>query len=86
MPQIPFNLSSQQCPDHTLDMFNQAQPPLINDITTHKQAALLLTNIWMASNAAKQQLWQVQVEADKAAAKVTQQQQDKEEALRAAEV
>ena len=58
MPQILINLSSQLCPDYTLQVFDQTCTPLVNDMTTHEQAAILLTNLWTTSNTAEKLLWQ----------------------------
>ena len=64
MPQILINLSSQLCPDYTLQVFEQTCTPLINDTTTHEQATALLTNLWTTSNTAEKLLWQAQVDVD----------------------
>ena len=64
-------------------MFQLTQPPLIN-ITTHDQAIMLLTNLWMDSNTAEKLLWQAQLNTDKLEAEIIQQQQVEEVTLREA--
>ena len=82
---IIFNPSSQHCPDYNLDVFELAPVPLVNNNTTHEQAATLLTNFWTSSNTAEKLLCQIQVDADEAEAEAAQQLQAEEEALGAAE-
>ncbi|KIM78776.1 hypothetical protein PILCRDRAFT_10994 [Piloderma croceum F 1598] len=85
MPRIPINLNSLICPDYTLELFQDTRVPLVNDNTTHDQAAVILTNIWTASNTAEQLLWQLQVSADEDAAEALRQQDRKALALKEAE-
>jgi len=86
MPQILFNLSSQLCPDYSLGVFEQTRIPLVNDATTHEQAAILLTNLWAVSSAAEKLLWQAQTDVDELEAEAVRQQEEEESALREAEV
>ena len=85
MPRILINPNSLLCPDYTLQVFEQTHTALVNDTTTHAQAAALLTNLWTASNAAENLLWQAQLDADELEADAAHQQEDKELALREAE-
>jgi len=85
MPRILINPSSLLCPDYTLQVFEQTRTPLVNDTTTHEQAAILLTNLWTASNAAEKLLWQAQTDADELEAEAVRQQEVEEVALKEAE-
>ena len=85
MPRILINPSSQLCPDYNLQVFEQTRTPLINDTTTHEQAAILLTNLWTATNTAEKLLWQAQIDADDLEAEAVRQQEEDEAALKDAE-
>ena len=85
MAWILINLSSQLCPDFTLEVFHQTQLPLVNETTNHDQAAILLTDLWSARNAAEKLLWKVQSDADKLDAKAARQLQAEANALSEAE-
>ena len=85
MPHISIDPSSQMCLDYTLEVFKQTWLPLVNDATTHKQAATLLTNLWTTGNATKELLWQAQLDADNLVAQNTQQLVTEDEALREVE-
>ena len=85
MARILINPSSQLCPDFTLEVFHQTWLPLINEMTNHDQAAILLTDLWSASNAAEKLLWQAQSDADKLDAEATRQLQAEADALSKAE-
>jgi hypothetical protein len=85
MPRILVNPNSLLCPDYTLQVFEQTRTSLVNDTTTHAQAAALLTNLWTASNAAENLLWQAQLDADELDAEAARRQEEEELALREAE-
>lgn len=85
MPRIPINPNSLICPDYTLELFRDTRITLVNNNTTHDQVAVLLANIWTASNTAKQLIWQLQIEADKDAAEALHQQDHETLTLKEAE-
>jgi hypothetical protein len=85
MPRILINPSSQQRPDYSLPVFEQTRTPLVNDTTSHEQAAVLLTNLWTASNQAEKVLWQAQIDADELEAEAVRQQEDEARMVREAE-
>jgi hypothetical protein len=86
MPRILVNPSSVQCPDYNLlDIFQDTCAPLINNTTTHDQAAIILTNIWNVGNAPEKVIWQAQIEADKEEAHALYQQEAAACLLREAE-
>ena len=58
---------------------------MVNDTTSHEQAAVLLTNLWATSNQAKKVLLQAQVDADELEAEAVHQQEDEARVLREAE-
>jgi hypothetical protein len=74
MPRIQVNPNAQLCPNYTLQIFEATRTPLVNDNTSHDQAAALLANLWAASNAAEKLLWQAQELADETEAKALRQQ------------
>ena len=86
MPRILINPSSQLCPNYTLEVFDKTRTPLVNDTTTHEQAAILLTNLWTTSNIMEKLLWQVQTDVDKLEAQTLCQQEEAETVLRKVEV
>src|ERR1700691_2845477 len=85
MLRILVNSSSVQCPDYNLDVFQDTCTPLINNTTTHDQAAAILTNIWKVGNTAKKVIWQAQIEVDKEEAHALCQQEAEACLLREAE-
>ena len=85
MARILINPSSRLCPDFTLEVFHQIRLPLVNEMTNHDQATILLTDLWSASNAAKKLLWQVQSDADELDAQAARQLQAEANALSEAE-
>jgi hypothetical protein len=85
MPRILVNPNSLTCPDYTLEVFRDTRVPLVNDNSTHDQAAVVLAGIWTASNAAERLLWQFQVDADEQAAEALRHQDREALALREAE-
>jgi hypothetical protein len=70
MPPLLLNPNSAQCPDYTLDIYQNAHTPFINDNTTDQQATMILANVWAANNAVEKLIWQEQADIEAAQVKV----------------
>ena len=81
-----FNPSSLLCLDYILEVFAQTHHFIVNDATSHVQAAALLTILWTDSNTVEKLLWQAQVDVDELNVANAQQQQVESIAIREVEV
>ena len=64
MPQLQSDPNDTECPDYSLQCYKPMRIPLVNNNTSHIQAANILKLVWTAQNTIDKQLWQDQIDKD----------------------
>jgi hypothetical protein len=78
MPRLIVNPHDATCPDYTLEKFVTVRAPFVTGQITHADAAVLLTNVWIAANTVEIFEWEDQLTAD---LQLQQQQRDEDNEL-----
>lgn len=66
MLHITVDLNTAVCPDYSSPDYTTHREPLVNNSSTHEQAAQLITVIWNSTHIIDCQPWQTQINTKKA--------------------